>query len=335
MKFSSLLILFLLSFVVVSFLQIELVKAQGTIYIRSDGSVEGTDNISRDGNVYTFIGNIFGSIVVEKDDVIIYGGGFILEGDGSGRGLDFVDDVTNITVKNLQIRFFDVGIHLSNCSHALIESNFILNNYEGIRINGGFNNSIINNRIENSSNNGISVFFNTRQNQISENTITNNWVGVLFHLYSEGNTLSNNIITENRGIGVWLDGGSNNKIVQNNITDNTIGVFSTRPINSTVHHNNFVNNTFQVDIYGNDPVIGTWDNGSEGNYWDTYTGTDNNGDGIGDTPYIINENNQDNYPLMNIVEIPEFPSWSIISIVFTLTLVILIFKTKLKKKVLE
>jgi hypothetical protein len=39
---------------------------------------------------------------VEKDDVIIYGAGFILEGDESGRGLNFVDDATNITVKNLQ-----------------------------------------------------------------------------------------------------------------------------------------------------------------------------------------------------------------------------------------
>ena len=325
-------VLLVLYLALVSFLQIEEVKAQGTIYIRSDGSVEGTDNIQRDGNVYTFTGNIFGSIFVEKDDVIFYGAGFILEGDGSGRGLDFVDNVTNITVKNLQIRYFDVGIHLSNCSHALIESNFILNNYEGIRINGGFNNSIIKNRIENSSNNAVSVFFNTRQNQISENTITKNWVGVLFHLYSEGNTLSNNIITENTGIGVWLDGGSNNKIIQNNITDNTRGVFSTSTINSTVHHNNFVNNTFQVDIYGNDPVIGTWDNGSEGNYWDTYAGIDNNGDGIGDTPYIINENNQDNYPLMKVVEIPEFFSWTILMVI-SFAIIALAFKKRLTKTI--
>ena len=42
-----------------------------------------------------------------------------------------------------------------------------------------------------------------------------------------------------------------------------------------------------------------WDNGSQGNYWSNYTGTDNNGDGIGDTPYLVYENNQDNYPLMN------------------------------------
>ena len=47
--------------------------------------------------------------------------------------------------------------------------------------------------------------------------------------------------------------------------------------------------------------VNIWDNGFEGNYWDNYNGTDGDGNGIGDTPYIINENNQDNYPLVNVI----------------------------------
>jgi len=52
-----------------------------------------------------------------------------------------------------------------------------------------------------------------------------------------------------------------------------------------------------------------WDDGypSGGNYWSDYNGTDlyteqhqnvTGSDGLGDVPYIINEDNQDNYPLM-------------------------------------
>ena len=55
-KSVSLLVLLLLtSVVLVSFPQIMVAKAQDTIYIRADGSVEGTDKIQREGNIYTYL----------------------------------------------------------------------------------------------------------------------------------------------------------------------------------------------------------------------------------------------------------------------------------------
>jgi hypothetical protein len=44
----------------------------------------------------------------------------------------------------------------------------------------------------------------------------------------------------------------------------------------------------------------TWDSHLEGNYWSDYTGADSDGDGIGDIPYVIDENNRDHFPLMKV-----------------------------------
>jgi hypothetical protein len=59
--------------------------------------------------------------------------------------------------------------------------------------------------------------------------------------------------------------------------------------------------------------INSWDNGSVGNNWYITDFLNDNGDGIGDVPNVLNTVNQDNYPLMervNItnvnIELPEY-----------------------------
>jgi nitrous oxidase accessory protein NosD len=60
--------------------------------------------------------------------------------------------------------------------------------------------------------------------------------------------------------------------------------------------------------------FGCFDNGVEGNYWSDYDGNDADGDGLGDTPFIIDSNRRDSYPLMAPFDISsvtvELPSWA-------------------------
>ena len=71
--------------------------------------------------------------------------------------------------------------------------------------------------------------------------------------------------------------------------------------NNLFYYNNFINNT--ISAWGE--YSNNWDNGTHGNYWDTYDelgegAIDSDTDGIADSPYAIpGDSNQDNYPSMN------------------------------------
>jgi parallel beta-helix repeat protein len=317
---AALILLLILCFSVVSISKIRIVKAEGTIYIRADGSVEGTDNIQRDGNVYTFTESIVNqSIVVEKNNTVIDGVGYTLEGTGDGNGVRLLEGINNVTVKNFEIMNFEYGIYLAFTTNSTIKNNNLTNNVDGITLWGANNNIII------------------------ENYITNSRGGLLssgIFLAGSYNFISKNNITANQR-GIYVSSTSTNNIVANNIVGNTIGILFDWSDGQIIYHNNFINNPTQaVGIYWgappnvpHPPENHTWDNGYEGNYWSNYNGTDNDGNGIGDIPHILNWNNQDNYPLMNPVDITEIPEFSLgtllLVIMFALTITSVIYKRKL------
>jgi nitrous oxidase accessory protein NosD len=116
------------------------------------------------------------------------------------------------------------------------------------------------------------------------------------------------------GPGIWgimMTDGSCNIFYDNYVADYhdgygvALGGYHCMAENNIFYRNTFVNNSkgvgYNWDLYG---ARNFWDNGKEGNYWSDYNGTDVNGDGVGDTPYIINENNSDRYPLMQPIVIP-------------------------------
>jgi hypothetical protein len=68
-------------------------------------------------------------------------------------------------------------------------------------------------------------------------------------------------------------------------------------VNNTFYHNNF--NGTVVRVW--DGVVGPnfWGLNGEGNYWSNYSGTDKNGDGVGDTPYVLDVRDR-NYNAVNV-----------------------------------
>ena len=120
--------------------------------------------------------------------------------------------------------------------------------------------------------------------------------------------------------------------------DNEQGFYFFMCYNNSIYNNSFINNSRQVfDNWFINPglpeelqSVNIWYNGITGNYWSDYNGTDSNEDGIGDTPYIINNLNQDNYPLIEEFIIPEFPSVFILPLFVSFSFVVLITKKKRK-----
>jgi parallel beta-helix repeat protein len=286
------------------------VKAQETIYIRADGSIDPSDApISTVDNItYTLTGNITAdanAIVIERDNIVVDGAGYTVQGTNvyGSKGTD-VTGRNNVTIKNTNIQNYCYGIYLDSfSSYNIISGNNITATIDGIHLDSSSNNSISGNNITNNEC-GIVLSFSSGSS-ISGNNITNNEGGIALSS-SSGSSISGNNITNN-WYGIVLSSSSSSSISGNNITANTYyGIMLFFSSNNSIFHNNLINNAQQVYSSGS---MNVWDNGcpSGGNYWSDYNGTDlyngpeqnmTGSDGIGDTPYVIDANNTDNYPLI-------------------------------------
>lgn len=298
------------------------------IYIRSDGTIDPSNaSIRQVGNTYTFTGDMFGNIVVEKEDITIDGNGFKLGGYGEGGGIDLnyyqgnaSFAVHNVTIRNITIQNYTTGIVAGGGN--IIFGNTLTGNMLAINLNGDdchiYGNKINDNEIAISSGGRNVIYGNTmtdndngiqgtcRYSPIFGNNITNTSSDAISLSYSNNNTISHNTIANSGRAAIRFIHCWDNDISENNIVENGRGLDfffdSTASYNNTIVSNNFVNNGVQV-LNGN-VSVNFWDNDVNGNYWSDYTGIDSNSDGIGDTPYVIDANNKDRYPLREPSSIP-------------------------------
>jgi len=171
--------------------------------------------------------------------------------------------------------------------------------WEGADFNTIANNTFINNQLTATTWAGAIVLESANNSIIINNTFINNAGSGIMLYDSHNNTIANNnFLSSERGL--WFqqwegDGESeSNKIYLNNF-DNTENVALCEddciPIT-----NNIWNSTEQMEYTYNGSAYTNY----LGNYWNDYTGSDSDGDGIGDTPYDIpsSATDKDNYPLM-------------------------------------
>jgi nitrous oxidase accessory protein len=256
---------------------------------------ENSDKAILDGN------NRDDVIYVVSDNVTITGFSIKNSGDEVYPDVDSGVDIRskNVFLKNLYISNNNYGIHLYKADYGRIENCSIENNeYRGIYIDEGEGYKIVFNNIKNHKYN--IYLFDVENSVIISNSISKSIQNGLFlgpGCYK--NNISSNTFTGN-------DQGANVKTATDNIFVNNVFISNVRGMyfccegeDNLVYSNFFMLNDEHVKGY----PINNFDNGSIGNFWDDYSGFDNDGDGIGDVVYVVTDDkgiqNIDRYPIVN------------------------------------
>ncbi len=352
----------------------------GIIYIMVDGGVfpSTAKIVSVDNVTYTFTDNNYESIIVQRDNIVINGAGYTLQGRHmyNSKGIDLTGR-RNVTIENLDIKEFFFGIWLKTSSYNNISANKITINKIGIRLSYSSNNSISANNISANMDYNIYLEFSSNNDIFGNNIVANKvWVsnlyysfyGICLHYSSSNSIYGNSIVNSEYGLqlfsssnnsisgnsmvnntyGILLWKSSGNAISENDATGNDYGIALLYSSGNTIYHGNFITNTKHVYNHNS---MNVWDDGypSGGNYWSNYkdrypSAKEMDGSGIWDTSFVIDENNRDNYPLINpwlpeqeapppAEEVPFWMQWRVMEALGILVLAGAVFI--LKKRVAE
>jgi parallel beta-helix repeat protein len=255
----------------------------------------------------------------------------------------FNNNITNNYIFNNGNPANGGGIYLESLSNSyIINNNISSNSWYGIYLDSSSYNNFTGNII---LNNDYGLYLSSSNlNHIISNDISMNNIDGIFLGSSSNNNFANNHISDNlEGINV-SSSSNNNNIIANIASNNDYGIYIGGSIDNNIYHNNILNNSNQA--YDNSNNSNQWDNGypSGGNYWSDYTGIDMNStpsqnvpppDGIGDIPYVIDPDSQDNYPLWEplfISKLPLLPPFLFINVSLNGEDIILNWESQSKQK---
>lgn len=262
----------------------------------------------------------------------------------AGNGTKLTNcNINHDTEKNLQPKVFVTGNEnqIAGCN-INVTGGFIVKGSDNVVEGNNINHALT---LEQSSRNSIigniiseAIYLEYTNSNFINSNICGGFSMGYYGRICQDNLLSNNIINGDGNsfliCGAYIDAGINCVFHDNQVSNFEVGIcLTSNAANNTFYRNNILNNDRNIELNTLAPNL--WDNGNEGNYWSNYNGTDNNADGIGDVAYIIDENNRDNYPLMDPVDIEtilEFPKLMLIFLLFIASFVAIICNHELKMK---
>jgi parallel beta-helix repeat protein len=219
-----------------------------TIQIWDNGTVTPKSApIRYEGNRYVLTSDIYNGIAVQKSGITIEGNGHKMYG-YRGTAL-LLQNVTDVTVQNLNIMYFSYGIYLENANSSIIKNNTLVNC--GIKLIQSNNNHISGNNASKL----ISVEF-------SNNTsIIDNVASGITVTWCKNATVSNNILsdvtlgnsTATSGVyteGISIDNSDSCSLVGNTIERKGLGVNIWYSTNLTFTDNNLRDNQFGFKLLG-------------------------------------------------------------------------------------
>jgi parallel beta-helix repeat protein len=290
-------------------------------YVCSVWLQQSTNNIIRDNVMLTCMNVVLDS----SSDNQIIGNNITGQDTGYGYGVQLNSGSSKNSILRNSFTDIGIGVRAIDVEHNIISENYFIRG-------------------------GTSVLVKGDENTISKNTMVNGRSGIKVTGSGSRNSIYGNNITGKTQCGITISWGSSNTVHENQVTNCTVGVslgsdreYSDRKVEDNVfYHNNFMDNTQDASA-GCVSDDNRWNKGEKGNYWSSYNGTDSDGDGIGDTAYIIDENNIDYFPLMEPLEapelelpdtVPEFPYWTPLLIMLVAVMAVaVIYRRSLRKQV--
>jgi parallel beta-helix repeat protein len=248
------------------------VRAGGTVYIRSDGSVDpSTAPISTVDNVtYTFTDNIHDSIVVQRDNIVVDGAGYNVTSPtpGSGTGI-LLSGRTGVIVKKCEVTDFHTGFFLHSSTENTLKENSANDNTYGFRLISSTNNTLQKNTANNNINDG---FFHSAssQNKLEGNTANGNTLGFGFFSSSNENTLKENTANNNT-FGFGLQNSFGSILKENTANNNTNKGFNLASTSSNTLEGNTANNNTNSGfglIFADENILK--ENTANNNYYGIY-----------------------------------------------------------------